>query len=283
VLFAAGNEGDDGLHSAADFAGASKPALLKMPTMGADDAVEVTVYFDSADPSLATNPPFEVVSFVHGVTRQTVWRVVPNPGNETLEVFSKDGKPGHFDAYINGQIGEDKALFEESVASYDELVNNPGTAENVLTVGSYDFNPYFEQGGQLLTLGVGDDMSPMTVGDISGYSSPGMTRLGRLKPDFVAPGQWWTAPAPLIDSDNLAYDSSGKYNLFNGTSAATPYAAGVMALLLEKNPRLTLNQARALLDRHLKGDTYTGRVPNAVWGRGKLTLSAVEAMLKEEP
>ena len=281
LLFAAGNEGDDGLHSAASFAGASKPALLKMPTMRVDDAVEVTVYFDSADPSLTTNPPLEVVSFVHGVTGQTVWRVVPTPGNETLEVFSKDGKPGHFDAYINGQIGEDKALFEESVASYEELVNTPGTAENVLTVGSYDFNPFFEQGGQLLTLGVGKDMSPMSVGDISGYSSPGMTRLGRLKPDFVAPGQWWTAPAPMIASDNLAYDSSGMYNLFNGTSAATPYAAGVMALLLEKNPKLTLNQARALLDRHLKGDTYTGRVPNAVWGRGKLTLSAVEAMLKE--
>jgi subtilisin family serine protease len=108
-----------------------------------------------------------------------------------------------------------------------------------------------------------------------------MTRLGRLKPDFAAPGQWWTAPAPLDPNENLAYDSTGYYNLFNGTSAATPYSAGVMALLLEKNPGLTLNQVRALLDRHLKADSYTGSLPNSTWGRGKLTLRAVEAMLAE--
>jgi subtilisin family serine protease len=281
VLFAAGNEGSDGLHSAADFASLDKAGLLKMPAVSPADEVEVTIYFDSADPDLATQPAAEVVSYVHGVTGQTVWKITPTPGNETLQIYSKSGKPGHFDAYIMGTIGEEQATFDASVASFDELVSNPGTAENVLTVGSYDFNPFFEQGGQLLTLGVGNEMtSPMTVGDISGYSSPGMTRLGRLKPDFTAPGQWWTAAAPLEDNENLAYDTSGLYNLFNGTSAATPYAAGVMALLLEKNPKMTLNQARALLDKHLRADHYTGKVPNATWGRGKLTLSAVEAMLK---
>ncbi len=281
ILFAAGNEGDNALHSAASFQGADKPGELRMPTPGSEDQVEVTLYFDSADRSLTTDPPVEKVQFVHGVTRQTVWRVAPEAGKESLKIYSQDGKPGHFDAYIAGEMGGEPAVFDASVASFSSLVNNPGTAENVLSVGSYDFNPYFEQDGQQLTLGVGGDSTPMTVGDISAYSSPGMTRLGRLKPDFVAPGQWWTAPAPLIDSESLIYDSSGLYNLFNGTSAATPYAAGVMALLLEKDPSLTLNRVRALLDQHLKADAYTGRLPNATWGRGKLTKAAVEAMLSD--
>lgn len=281
VLFAAGNEGEDGLHSAAEYAGKEQPAILKLPTVGAEDDVEITVYFDSADSSLTSDPAIEGTAFVHGLTEQIVLQFQLKPGLESIKIFSKDGKSGRFDAYISGQIGDEKAFFDPSVARYDGLVNNPGTAENVLTVGSYDFNPFFEHDGQLLTLGVGSEMTPMTVGDISGYSSPGLTRLGRLKPDFVAPGQWWTAAAPLIESDDLAYDSSGSYNLFNGTSAATPYAAGVAALLLEKNPNLTLNQMRALLDRHLKADSFTGRVPNATWGRGKLTLRAVEAMLNE--
>ena len=280
VLFAAGNEGSDGLHSSADFQGADKPAVLKMPTAGPEDDVEVTVYFDSNDPDLTSDPPAEV-SFVHGVTGQTVWRVRPDPGKETLRIYSKSGKQGHYDAYIAGQIGEEKAFFDPSVATYDELVNNPGTAENVLTVGSYDFNPFFEHNGEVLNLGVGEEMSPMTVGDISGYSSPGLTRLGRLKPDFAAPGQWWTAATPLQGNEDRITDTSGRYTLFNGTSAATPYAAGVMALLLEKNPKLTLEQVRSLLDRHLRSDAYTGQVPNPTWGRGKLTLSAVEAMLAE--
>lgn len=282
VLFAAGNEGQDRLHTNADFAGPDAAAVLKMPAVGPDDAVEVTLYFNSADTTLDIDPACEKIEFVHGVTGQTVWRLSPSPGLETVRIFSKDGRPGHYDAYIAGLIGEQPAAFEEGVASYEELVNNPGTAENVLTVGSYDFNPFFEQVGTVLTLGVGEGlMEPMTVGDISGYSSPGMTRLGRLKPDFTAPGQWWTAPAPLEENQELAYDTSGLYNLFNGTSAATPYAAGVMALLLEKNPKLTLNQVRSLLERHLKADVFTGEVPNATWGRGKLTLGAVEAMLRE--
>lgn len=281
VLFAAGNEGHDRLHAADDYVGKDAPSVLKMPAVGADDEVQVTVYFNSEDDSLDTDPACEKSSFVHGLTGQTVWRLSPTPGQDTLRIFSKDGRAGHYDAYIAGQIGDEPAVFEEGVASYEELINNPGTAENVLTVGSYDFNPFFEYDGKMLTLNVDEDETPMTVGDISGYSSPGMTRLGRLKPDFVAPGQWWTATAPLTPNDELAYDTTGKYNLFNGTSAATPYAAGVVALLMEKNPKLTLNQVRALLDKNLRGDPFTGEVPNATWGRGKLTLRAVEAMLAE--
>ena len=279
VLFAAGNEGDEELHAAVEYGGPDQPGRLVLSPIGPDDSVEMTVYFDSADPGLDTTSETPIVSYVHGVTGQTVWRLAPGAGQETLEVFSSGGKAGKANAYVMGQMGDSPASFVD--ASYASLINNPGTAENVLTVGSYDFNPHFEQEGNVLTLGVGEEMSPMTVGDISEYSSPGMTRLGRLKPDFTAPGQWWTAPAPLEENENLAYDTSGLYNLFNGTSAATPYSAGVMALLLEKNPRLTLNGVRALLERHMRSDTYTGTLPNATWGRGKLTLRVVEAMLAE--
>ncbi len=285
ILFAAGNEGQDRIHTSGAFAGPDRPGVLKLPRVSEEDSVEVSVYFDAADPTLTVTPKVATNGFTHGVTNQTVWRFAAPAGVERLEISSASGKAGTFDAYIGGQIGEEPALFEQGVATFEELVCYPGNAENVLAVGSYDFNPYFEKSGTQITLGVqvpdSDEMAAMTVGDVSGYSSPGLTRLGRLKPDFTAPGQWWTAAGSNDVENRLLFETSGKYTLFNGTSAATPYSAGIMALFLEKNPKLSLSQVRALLDKNLKEDTYTGKLPNATWGRGKLTLPAIKAILSE--
>ncbi len=285
VLFAAGNEGQDRIHASGDYGGADRAGILKFPKVTQEDSVEVSVYFDSADSSLSVSPKIETSGYRHGVTGQTVWRFEITPGLDQIEIVSTAGKPGHFDAYISGHIGGKAAAFDRGVATFEELVCYPGNAQNVLSVGSYDFNPFFEKDGRKLQLGVevpdSDEMAAMTVGDVSGYSNPGLTRLGRLKPDFIAPGQWWTAPGSADVRDKKLFETSGQYTLFNGTSAATPYSAGVMALLLEKNPKLTLAQVRTLLDKHLKEDTYTGALPNATWGRGKLTLPAIKALLQE--
>lgn len=272
VLFAAGNEGEKALHVGLDFAGEDKAATLPVPKVGKDDAVELTLYFDSDDGSINTEPKVSS-AYLHALSNQWVAKVSPEVGLESLKVWSQDGKAGRVDVYISGKIDGEDAVFEESEADYQGLVGNPGNAENVLTVGSYDFNPFFQSKGKRYTLGAGGDNAAMTVGDVSAYSSPGYTRLGRLKPDFTAPGQWWTAAAPK--EADLIRDTSGMYQLFNGTSAATPYAAGVMALFLQKKPDLTLAQIRKLLDQNLQEDLYTGPIPNPEWGRGKLDTTAI--------
>ena len=72
----------------------------------------------------------------------------------------------------------------------------------------------------------------------------------------------------------------GHYRDFNGTSAATPYTAGIVALLFEAKPTLTLGDIKALLRKHAT------TVPDMqkrleCWGSGKLDRQAVLRMLED--
>ncbi len=76
-------------------------------------------------------------------------------------------------------------------------------------------------------------------------------------------------------------DTTGKYQLFSGTSAAAPYAAGVVALLLQENPKLSIEAIKELLTLCATEDKFTGPVPNTAWGHGKLDVEAIGKMIKK--
>lgn len=75
-------------------------------------------------------------------------------------------------------------------------------------------------------------------GVLADFSSRGPTADGRIKPDLLAPGKdvWVVRPNTLAE-----------YGQGNGTSYATPLAAGVAALLLEAYPQLDPAGMLALL------------------------------------
>lgn len=82
-----------------------------------------------------------------------------------------------------------------------ETITAPGCAENPITVGSSG------------------------NGEISDFSSRGLTADGRVKPDLVAPGEGITS---LTNNDG----DSPQFETLSGTSMATPHVAGAAALLL---------------------------------------------------
>lgn len=73
-------------------------------------------------------------------------------------------------------------------------------------------------------------------------SSQGPTRDGRLKPDICAPGTEIRAAKGFAPDDEL-------WVAMTGTSMASPYAAGVIGLMLAVNPRLTAAQCLGILQR----------------------------------
>jgi hypothetical protein len=68
-----------------------------------------------------------------------------------------------------------------------------------------------------------------------------------------------------------------------GTAAAAAYTGGILALLLEGQPKATWGQIRARLQAALSRDRFTGPVPNARWGHGRLDLAAVDRLLPVPP
>ena len=113
---------------------------------------------------------------------------------------------------------------EDICGSYDTIINCPGIAQNVITVGATD-----------------------DTDNLASFSSTGQTPDGRLKPEIAAPGvdiASLQAAGTLMPGSVVV--SPGIVNA-SGTSMAAPHISGVAALILEKNPNLTPAQVRTLI------------------------------------
>lgn len=121
----------------------------------------------------------------------------------------------------------------------------------------------------------GDTQVAITVGNMSdvgqgGYflvpsSSRGPVDTSRIKPDVCAPGYYITAAKA---------GTTNQYIAMTGTSMASPFVAGLVALMLDANKALTPSQIKTILIE--TADTWGNIKPNNDYGFGK--LQAFEAL-----
>ncbi len=286
LVFAAGNEGSDRIHAKVNFA-----AEVKQVSWNALQKTYIGMYFDSAESTLAvggspTTPLGKNLEVsVNPITKQLEAWLLVMPGPGSIVFANKSGKPAEAHLYFwNRNLGN----FSPQNAVQSHLVASPGAMENAITVGSYDWNDNFHSGGRPVVLGTvcldatGARMS-LEVKQLSCYSSPGPLRTGVVKPEIVAPGQWYqSASAKKEDGkhagEHVMADSTGYYRAMNGTSAATPYTSGIIALMFEKKPTLTLGEVRNLLKAHASKtglNPFGSSIPNNNWGYGKLDNMAI--------
>jgi subtilisin family serine protease len=202
----------------------------------------------------------------------------------TYEVYGFGASPkvssGRFDLYIpqtsSGTFGKGN---EERF-----MVGSPGNAANVITVGAYDFRSSWTnvEGTQTFY--------NMKAGTISNYSSPGFRRDNIVKPEIAAPATYTISPLskdsaemgrnPDGTPDKANITDDGFHLAWSGTSASSPYTAGVIALMLQKNPTLDAVQIKEILKKTAIRDELTGATPNPFWGYGKLNPTAA---IRETP
>jgi subtilisin family serine protease len=284
ICIAAGNEGYNRIHAAATCGAEAHPGVLKWVSF---DGGRVEIYTDTQDKDdvlVKGESAKQVAKYVHGLTHTVVVNVRIGSGTGQVEVYTKSGREMKVDAYISASH-DPRDGFDDSCRVSGKQIASPAAAAQAITVGSYDFDNVFHLQGNPVFLNAPDrqgGMSRMTIGALSSYSNPGPGRTGVVKPDVVAPGQWWTAAAAL--NTQALRDTTGGYRIFNGTSAATPYAAGIVALLMQRKPTITLGEIKGLIRDYADKDDdqvkSSGRPPNPEWGYGKLNLKAVTAMLE---
>ncbi|MBF8295005.1 MAG: hypothetical protein HW389_1550 [Bacteroidetes bacterium] len=127
--------------------------------------------------------------------------------------------------------------------------------------------------GQLALMAPADADSIVAVGatladgPLASFSLTGPTYDGRIKPEVVTPGVNIFATSGELDYTPF----------FSGTSAATPLAAGVAALVLSSDSTLTPMEVRARMmstaQQYSDGTSKTGFYPNNFYGWGILDAS----------
>lgn len=179
------------------------------------------------------------------------------PGDWTIQLTNAGAAQITYHAWISGDQF-DRFLDDLSRAN---TIRSPASATSIICVGSYH-------------------SSGKDKGRIWDSSSRG-PRLDNLpKPDLVAPGVDICAAKRDLHIGCCCDCCCDSYLDMSGTSQAAPHVAGVIALMLQRNPALTHQQIKSLLIAQAEKDSFTGATANNDYGNGKLqTLKLLNAPL----
>lgn len=169
----------------------------------------------------------------------------------TIRVFGDNIVNGNFGAWINQTS---TATFLSP--SVETTLTIPSTASLTIGVGAY--NAY--------------------TGQIAPFSGRGFSRNGNIiKPDITAPG---------VDIES-ASNNNNRYRTMSGTSMATPYVTGAVALMMQwgivqrNNMYLYGENLKTYLLRGARRDDDI-QYPSPIWGYGKLDLEASLDLLRQQ-
>jgi MYXO-CTERM domain-containing protein len=195
---------------------------------------------------------------------------------------------------LNPEIGYG-ALFPR--ATKEGTINVPASASALIAVGAtLNRNAWLDVNGDAIDM---PDLGALTnapLDSIAYFSSAGPNALGALKPDLVAPGVFVAgAMARSADprrSSNELFASLGRcptqdecfvvdetHAITSGTSMSSPIVAGAIALLFQRDPTLTQDGVRAILQagaRPLEGTIIDPRQigPGALDLEGALAVAS---------
>lgn len=157
-------------------------------------------------------------------------------------------------------------------------ISEPATTESVITVAAHNYEFRRPNG-------------VVTGGAIASFSSYGPTADGRMKPDISAPGV--NVSSSISSFTTNSYTLSQKVNFngkdfpfarFSGTSMSSPTVAGVVALMLSANDKLSSEEVKKILIETAREDVNTGVLSangDTLWGHGKVNALAAVRMAEQ--
>ncbi|MDP4266517.1 MAG: S8/S53 family peptidase [Bacteroidota bacterium] len=241
-----------------------------------------TIYFDftSIKKSPLNNCPNVQIAFKN--TTKNIVALALKSNNSKINMWNNGmGNGAGFFSVLNS-VGQIPGFVDGDNES--TMGETGGTADSVITVGAYTTtNQYTNIDGQAGPVPFSADL-----GAIASFSSMGPTVDGRTKPEITAPGNMVISAVNSTDSKFLPGGDEYNYNVLStqvagktfyfgamaGTSMATPFTTGVIALLLEANPNLSVSAIKNLFKTKSRTDSYTSTIPangSNIWGWGKIS------------
>lgn len=249
-----------------------------------------------------TSGTITVTNSVDGSNNRAYIQLIPsytlkNP-DKYLPFFEVSGAAGQS---IMGVCNKNTAFSSKGISGFtdgtpDESISDMACGKNTIVVGAYTSRTSFSTLPYNKVRPLYTD-SYETKEQISSFSSYGTAFNGRNLPDICAPGSVLISSISSYYTDTQGYkpyndvDASGYYvsptngrtyyfQYMQGTSMATPFVAGVVALWLEANPNLSVDDVKTLLKETSRRDEFVTSGNPVRWGYGKIdALAGIKKIL----
>ena len=164
--------------------------------------------------------------------RQGIWQ---------LRVRLASGPAVNCHVWTLDDAEEPEVVFTGSSHSDTMKVGSPGSASRAVTAASFTTRAdWTDQNGDVIELGY-------ALGKVTSFSSEGPLRNRGRKPDITAPGGGIVSARSHLSHPDPEDVISDDFVVLSGTSMATPFVAGLVALMLERDARLTPEQVKRRL------------------------------------
>ncbi len=304
VCCAAGNEGNDNIHGQTTvLKGQTSTMRFRIPTSGVGIAVlngwypgNSTFEVSVRSPSGLVTPFQKIISSGNSaqeytLSDNTVLVATPGPdpingdhnffvqirnknpnlsikgGVWQLRVRNTSTNDGRLDVWTLDDQGGTEVVFSGSSAQDSMKVGSPGASKSSITVASYTTKVQWKDiDGAQQAVG-------LKLDDISDFSSEGPLRDGTQKPELAAPGAMIVSALSADSSPSRGEMVNANYLANAGTSMATPFVAGLVALLLQRDSSLEPKVLKELLQENSRIPGKAAGSFDPKWGFGLINAT----------
>jgi subtilisin family serine protease len=186
-------------------------------------------------------------------------------GSWQLRVRNTCGKDVRLDVWSLDDTGGSVFFTGKSIED-SVKIGSPGACGSAITVAAYTTKAQYQDiDGNVRQMGLLENT-------ISEFSSEGPLRNESQKPDVAAPGAMIVSALSADADFPRSMMVNSKFVAMAGTSMATPFVTGLVALLLQKNPQL---DAKAIKELFRKNSSIPEQAPDAFdkkWGFGVIDM-----------